>query len=435
MACSKEATQKDALRTAEEESLLLFMRGFLGVFAASGALFLLFFDSPLTCRYAIVFTWSIPATIIITALATGALLTLKAATNSIANAKTLIWAEAIFLAGAIATPLASLLKTGWPIALPFVSAGLAAAAFLWSSSLCRLSHRLLVSLTSASFFFGIGFAGLVSILNPGENAIALLESALMLFSLTMLHLDQDGAVTPLLQVSKAISKKRATTVSADRWTYTIIGIDFGFTISFSLYDTPPEAESFISHSLLNPDLIAIALVLAGVLLFVFRPRFEYAIERHSKDFFALAIVAGMLPLPFLPPTTQRILLMALLVVTFTQIIIVTNASLEFIRFEQLSPAWYMGEAALVVGGIALGMSLANIGLSESSPAFLEPLFCYLVSLANILAQKFMNNGIYPAPDQFEQKAQRKTPPQIPIAQPTEAPTHPRLHIAPANQTS
>lgn len=413
MVNSKETAQKDALCAAEEESLLLFMRGFLGIFAASGSLFLLFFNSPLAWRSIIVAEWGIPAAIIVSALAAGALFIIKVAADRIANAKTLIWAKTIFLAGAIAIPFSSLLKTWWPLALPFISAGLAAAVFLWSSSLCRLSHRLLVSLTSASFFFGISFAGLVSVLKPAEPIVTILESALLLFSLAMLHLDRSEPATPLLQVSKATSKKRASTVQADRWTYSIVGADFGFITGLSLYGMSPALKSTASEPFLQPISISLAFVLAGVLLFVFRPRFEYAIERHSKDFFALMIVAGTLPLPFLACEAQMLCLMALLVVTFAQVIIVINASLEFIRFEQLSPAWYMGETALVAGGIAAGTLLAYIGLVEDAPSYLEPFFCYAISLANILAQKFMNNGIYPTPDQFDQKAQKRTPPRKP----------------------
>lgn len=214
-----------------------------------------------------------------------------------------------------------------------------------------------------------------------------------------------------IQISPEESRKRAITVKIDRWTFSLIGLDLGFAIGITHYFLPePWGSGIIST---DAATFSVAVITVSVITLISHTRFDNSLESYSKDYLSFTYALGLLLIFCLPSPFSIIGFLVILIVTFLQILIVINASIEFIRFEELNPLWYMAEEAFVAGGIAIGL----LGAWLSGTVFSNPwntLFytCACMILINIFAQSFINQGSFPSADaiNIEEKApSEKTP--------------------------
>lgn len=383
-----------------EEGLLSFLGGFVSLSLMLFAVFLLLFDSRIFLGSTFLFGIAVPHQIVLVLLSFIMLLVLKGecAFFSSGRGKPVIVAASVL--GTCIGPL--LFELGFPwVSLLLVAIGIVCTGFRWCLRLCEYSHILLVSLISIAFVCAISATGLVSMMPLESLEVTVLDCCLAFLSWMILRINKTKIHEELMSVSGAESRKRAMTASADRWTYTTIGLDFGFALG--LISTQRQAMTG-GGSVEGPASIAVfvlPIAAAGFVLLAFHRKGDYLIERYSKDYLALTITLGILPLSIAPTPVKYLCLMFLLFVVSIQIIIVINASIEFIRFEELNPAWYMGEEAFVCGGAGVGLatSLAGAANGFNSPLLLAA--CSLVVVFNIFAQTFMNKGAYPTSDLFE----------------------------------
>lgn len=396
---SKESTQ------AKEKGLLSFLGGFFGFFLAMASLFLLLFDSPLPLLSIAFPGGDIPGSVMLAGTIVVSLLLLRWKSVQLTNISESLALKACAIAGSCLAPFGLLSEQAWPVALPFVAVGIALTSYLWCLYLCKFTHMLLVSLVSIAFVLAAGTAGVVAALDLPNVATLFVESSLALLSLFLLGLQPTAGSGELLMVSPKESSRRAVTKNIDRWTYSVIGLDFGFSIGLIQGLAFARSEASSSAWIVDAHIFAcvfvIPVILAGILLLVIRPRFNNTIEKYSKDFLAFSFAVGTLPLTILPAEGQIICMMILLLVSCVQVIIVINASIEFIRFEELSPAWYMGEEAFVAGGIAVGLSFAWLTGTSGSPD--QPFLfigCFAVVLAGAFAQPVISRGCYPTQIDF-----------------------------------
>ena len=383
-----------------EEGLLSFLGGFVSLSLMLFAVFLLLFDSRVFLGNTFLFDIAIPHQVALVFLCFIMLLVLKkgCAFFSSRKGKPLIVAASVL--GTCIGPL--LFELGFPmVSLPLVAIGIVCTGFRWCLRLCEYSHILLVSLISLAFACAISATGLVSMMPLDGLEVATLDCCLALLSWALLRINKTKAHEELMSVSGAESRKRAMTASADRWTYTTIGLDFGFALGLIGAQRQAMTEVYPAEGPASIAVFVLPIVAAGFVLLAFHRKGDYLIERYSKDYLALTITLGVLPLSIAPAPAKYLCLMFLLFVVSIQIIIVINASIEFIRFEELNPAWYMGEEAFVCGGAGVGLAISLAGAANGFDSPLLLVACSLVVVFNIFAQTFMNKGAYPTSDLFE----------------------------------
>ena len=195
------------------------------------AVFLLLFDSRVFLGNTFLFDIAIPHQVALVFLCFIMLLVLKkgCAFFSSRKGKPLIVAASV-----LGTGIGPLLLTvlGFPmVSLPLVAIGIVCTGFRWCLRLCEYWHILVVSLISLAFACAtISATGLVSMMPLDGLEVATLDCCLALLSWALLRINKAKAHEELMSVSGAESRKRAMTASADRWTYTTIGLDFGFAL-------------------------------------------------------------------------------------------------------------------------------------------------------------------------------------------------------------
>ena len=265
--------------------------------------------------------------------------------------------------------------------------GYTAIIYLWTLYLCSLNHYLLTFQLVVGISLSAGLTIAVVCLVAEPLVIAVVQC--LLFLLSWLFLLTANVDTAILKVSHELSKKRAITVKNDRWTYCIIGIDFGFALFLLLSSDNQFGEVpawFLSEERLHAAAFLLPVLLASLLLYFFRYKFDYFMEKWSKDHLSITIVLPLLAICFMPPVGQFVCKLILLFVVSLQIVIVLSASIEFIRSFKLSPTWYLGEDAFVAVAIGVGVGIA--ALDEAVFAFLPigssfPLSFAVIILANM----------------------------------------------------
>lgn len=199
-----------------------------------------------------------------------------------------------------------------------------------------------------------------------------------------------------LQISPEDSRKRAITVKIDRWTFTLIGFDTGLAIALTHYLMP----SIFVGSLLNTTVlsfVASSIIVGGIAL-IGHLRFDNALESFSKDYLSFTYTLGLILAFVLPGTGKMIGLIIILIVSFLQVLIVINASIEFIRFEELNPLWYLAEETFVAIGLIVGIALPwSCNMFADDTVWFLYIGC-LATLVNIFAQSFINQGSFPSAD-------------------------------------
>ena len=224
----------------------------------------------------------------------------------------------------------------------------------------------------------------------------------------------------MLSVSAEESRKRALTIKIDRWTYSLIGIDFGFAIGSTLLSDTFNFD-WASSVLPGdgggmPTFLVGTIALAGIILFLMRPHFDYTLESVTKRYFTLSVSFCVLTMIVASPPVRYACLALLLVIVIIQLAIVVSAGVEFIDFDELSPVWYLAEEAFVSGGIALGIIIGGcISNFEVSGASLFPSCCIILTLINIFMQPKIDKGAYPSSksidDVLKGGSEESTPPR------------------------
>ncbi|MBX9035156.1 LuxR C-terminal-related transcriptional regulator [Gordonibacter massiliensis (ex Traore et al. 2017)] len=382
-----------------EEGLLSFLGGFVSLSLMILAVFLLLFDSSLSDGRFALLGVEVPYLVVLALSAFASLLVLKWKCTFFMSScgKTIIVVASVV--GTCVCPLLFGIGATW--ALPLVAVGIVCTSFRWCLRMCEFSHILLVSLISMAFVCAIIATGLFSMMKLSNLEATAVSSSLAVLSWVLLRTNKTSIHEELMSVSGAESRKRAMTASADRWTYTTIGLDFGFALGLVCTQRHDLMEYGALGTLAPAALFVVPVALAGFVLLAFHEKRDYALERYSKDHLALTVALGALPLFPMPTVGKYACLMFLMLVASVQIIIVINASVEFIRFEELNPAWYMGEEAFVGGGVTAGLVCAFVGVSNGLDSPLLLAACILVVLFNVFAQTFMNKGAYPTSDLFD----------------------------------
>lgn len=379
-----------------DEKLLNCFSVFFGFFAALSGFFLLFFESPLITLS--VASNGFPATACVVFLTTVFFLFIRMFAHRISSSGGLILIRGCALVGLCIAPFL-LLGDLWVAAIPLIALGVAALSFSWCIVLCSLGHVLLDWLTAISFAFSACMAGLLWAANIDTLFEIVLLCSAFLVSLILLGAKRDRPGDDLLKVNACQSKKRAITAKVDRWTYSIIGLNFGFAIQLIVSQLQRgEVPQFLAASL-----VFCPIIVASILLLFFHYKFQFALEKYSKDFLSFVVAVCILPLTVVPAVCWIGFLMAFLLVAMLQIIIFVNAFLEFIRFEELSPAWYLAEGSFVSAGVCIGIVVGWVGLSSFSSWQVFSFCCYMIVLANVFAQVFFNRGQYPHADLFSVK--------------------------------
>ena len=395
------------IRTDVNEAPLLdkdwysFLQGFFVILFALITLFLLYFNSPLVHLSVVVAHVDIPAIAILIALQTIALAIPRSFCTRFASKKVLIATRAVAVLGLCIAPFALLNDSLALPSLPIQAIGITASSLLWVLCLNKYKHLTLAFIIAIALTFAACIAGSISALSLPSEWVMLIQCVCGIASLSLLAPKYDKTLLDMLSVSAEESRKRALTIKIDRWTYSLIGIDFGFAIGSTLLS---DTFSFDwALSVLPGDsggmstFLVGTIALAGIILFLMRPHFDYSLERATKQYLALGVSFCVLTMIVATPLIQYACLALLLVITVIQIAIIVSASIEFIDFDELSPVWYLGEEAFVSGGIAFGIIIGGlISNFELFGSSLFPSCCIVLTLINIFMQPKIDKGAYPS---------------------------------------
>jgi DNA-binding CsgD family transcriptional regulator len=388
---------------AKDADLLDTLKGVFGFCFGITSILLLCFASPLYYQRLRLAQLELPAVILFVAVSSLLLVVFRLQCAFLVSSRGRQFVRIAVLLGGCALPFLLLSNDLWLAAIPFIALGAVAAIYSWLLYLCRFGYSILVPLISISFTVASASVVLVTVLELPAAGVLGIECGCMLLSVMLFHKRIYRQSESLMQTSAAESKKRAITVANDRWTYSLIGVDLGFALGlFFRYFTGDLQGALVPAALADWRVLCFILpvLVATVLLLFFHSRFEYKLEKYSKKFLAFTVTVSTLPLLFLPDEAKLVSMMALLCISVIQVNIVVNASVEFIRFELLSPAWYLAEGAFLSVGSLLGIIIAWGCVIAQGEPLIESL-CYSAIIAmNIFAQTFIDKGSYPTSDQF-----------------------------------
>lgn len=387
----------------KEEGLLAFLRGFFGLTFALASVLLLFFDTTLIRVSAQNSFAGVLDVAVILFVACITCIVLRLLCERITGRTPHLIILAVAIAGLCLAPIGMTIEPLRIVCLPVAAAGIVAASFIWSLYLCNFSHVLLVSLISIALALAAAASATIAALEASSLAMSIIGCVLGAASFALLGVEPRDQASRLLAITAKESKKRAVTVRFDRWTYATIGLDFGFAIGLALLiagggstDQPLATAGSMAGSAL---MLGAPLALAGIIMLVLRTYFRYVLEDYSKDYLSFCVALLVLPMLVVPHAMQPIFAAVLLLVASCQVIIVISASIEFIRFDELSPAWYMAEQAFVAFGMLVGVLIGGMASAQplggaGSTAFV--LCSIIVVIANTFTQPMINKGLYPA---------------------------------------
>ena len=414
-----------SIQADESEAQLLdkdwysFLQGFFVILFALITLFLLYFNSPLTRLSVEVASIDIPAIAILIALQTIALAVPRSFCTRFASKKVLIATRAVAVLGLCVAPFALLFDSLALLSLPIQAIGITASSLLWVLCLSKYKHLTLAFIIAIALTFAACITGSISALSLPSEWVMLIQCVCGIASLSLLAPKYDKTLFDMLSVSAEESQKRALTIKIDRWTYSLIGIDFGFAIGSTLLSDTFNFDWALSVLPGDgggmPTFLVGTIALAGIILFLMRPHFDYTLENVTKRYFTLSVSFCVLTMIVAKPPVQYACLALLLVIVIIQLAIVVSAGVEFIDFDELSPVWYLAEEAFVSGGIALGIIIGGcISNFEVSGASLFPSCCIILTLINIFMQPKIDKGAYPSSksidDVLKGSSEKSTPP-------------------------
>ena len=396
-----------------------FLQGFFVILFALITLFLLYFNSPLARLSFEVASVDIPAIAILIAFQTIALAISRFFCTRFASKKVLIATRAVAVLGLCVAPFALLIDSLAPLSLPMQAIGITASSLLWVLCLSKYKHLTLAFIIAIALTFAACIAGSISALSLPSEWVMLIQCICGIASLSLLTPKYDKTLFDMLSVSAEESRKRALTIKIDRWTYSLIGIDFGFAVGATLLSDTFNFDWALSVLPGDgggmPTFLVGTIALAGIILFLMRPHFDYTLESVTKRYFTLSVSFCVLTMIVASPPVQYACLALLLVIVIIQLAIVVSASVEFIDFDELSPVWYLAEEAFVSGGIALGIIIGGcISNFEVSGVSLFPSCCIILTLINIFMQPKIDKGAYPSSksidDVLKGSSEESTPP-------------------------
>lgn len=308
-----------------------------------------------------------------------------------------LFLKVIALIGTVLAPVILLHKYTWPLMLALIGLGVAAVCFLWFLCLTKYSRIVIeMLLFMAVVICGVVFCALI-LLDVSLYPALCVGCASMLICCAVLFSEKGLTSTGNMLISSEASRERAITANTDRWTFATIGLNMGFTLGLiyclHLAEIIQGADGYNTTCFVAVVLVAIALSIIFVLFS--GTNLSCSLRNMSKDYLAFTVTLGAVPILFLSPIEQLVCCGVLLTVSITQVLIAISASIEFVRFEELSPAWYMGEDAFISGGIAVGLLLAWLCSLEPSDSLILPVCVLLVVLFNVFAQTFIVKGAYP----------------------------------------
>ena len=277
-----------------ERWLQVILKGFFGFALTIITYLILFFESPLVGRSFTFSSFSLSPWVPFFALLAIALVLFRVFSNRWTKRPSTHLIEAIAFIGMVIAPLGFFDEYLWPYALVVSAVGTACLCFLWCLYLCDFSHGMLLSFVSASFAVSAGVVGVLYALNLDQIEFLVCECLTATGSLVLLMLSDVQAGAKLLITTNIESRDRAITTRYDRWTYSAIGLNLGFSLGLVTFLS--RSEGFASGA--RPFTCFVVIFLAAVILLILRPRFDYAFLNYSKNFLvafvAVFVVIGTL---------------------------------------------------------------------------------------------------------------------------------------------
>ncbi len=384
----------ETMHGSQDADAFTYLVGFFGLFTFATFLFLLLF-SPALSSVALgpVF---VPSFAVVALTAALALPFMRRFQAFFGSDRGLSITKAAGMACTCIAPMGLLANPLFIPATLIVAFGVMALGFLWSLYMCRFSHIALAKLLSFAIILAAVISGTLLFNEPPPATIFTMMALGAASWLSVLNIK---GLTRLdnLSISPEDCVRRAITIRVDRWTYSLIGCDLGFSLGLAHCLMGSSSDEVVTSA--DIAVFCIPAIAVGIVLLASHTRFENTLESVSKDYLSFAFTLSALSTFCLPGIGKLVGLMLLLAVSFLQVVILINASIEFIRFEELSPQWYMAEEAFVASGIVVGTLLAwtgMFGLPSLDGCFYATCVAILV---NTFAQTFINEGRFPSSDQ------------------------------------
>ncbi|MEC4273448.1 helix-turn-helix transcriptional regulator [Adlercreutzia sp. R25] len=308
----------------------------------------------------------------------------------------------IALIAGIIGALCLLFEDLWVVSGIVEGAGIAALSLMWVLDLCRYTYRMLTMLLPSAATIAALITAPILALGLPPQTMAIIALVLVLATNAIIWPSNSIWNMAGLAITGEQSQKRAITASNDRWTYATIGLDIGFAIGAAYY-LFRFSEDIASASAPFPFILFIcgAVACAGIFLLCRHNKDDYQLEAFAKDYIALTVALCGLPMTLLATSAAITCVAVLMLVMMVQLIIVAIASIEFIRFEELSPLWYASEESFVAGGATLGLIFTGtcLALTPNLPGF--PIAVFVVVTFNIFSQTRINLGSFPTNEFFK----------------------------------
>lgn len=380
------------MMTSEDGQELRLAFGFVGLSAALFSALLVFLKAPFTEITLGTWNGGVPMYLVVVMLMIVALVLVRVFMDSLSSESGQRMTIVAAFLGACLAPLWLFLdRLAW-VLLPFISAGFVAAMLIWFVYLSTLAHNVLVPLASAAFGLAALLCAFVGLLPLATYVYMIAAGMAMCLSCALSTYLSRRPPRSLLAITAEDSSKRAgAEAKINRWTCASIGASLGFVIGTVYYSGVSESFGATRMTLL----FALSTFVATCVLLVVRSAYEFVIEDILKDYFSLVVTAGLLALPFASGTWQVAVYAFLLCIIISQLLIMVTAISEVIRFEQVSPLWFVAEYAFVFAGMTGGLVLAWLGKLSAWDGFGLYIGAAVTILFCSYSQVFTSRGGYP----------------------------------------
>lgn len=396
------ASYKTSTMSKDDQTAFCLFESF-GLLIAISAVVLLILTSPGSVQSIGIWNGGVPAVFFSAIVATVvlALSRFLAKPLSTETGGRLIFVLAITCGGV--APFGMLYPTLWIIALPLTTVGCVAVLFIWWSKLNVLGHRILVSLVSYSFVIAAVIVLTIGMFNLEPIANTAISSCLIILSGLLSRLLHGKDINFLPSIDALEHERQAKAPFNYRigsFNYVVTGLIVGVSISlvfiYLLFGDVSEQIPKLTF------LFAVAMILAGILLLVFRYLFEFLFERVLKEFKAVFCLLGLMFLPFVSYELQCVCFVFLMVYILCEVLVIITAVIERARFEEVSPLWYVGELAYLFGGLAMGILMAWILHFEFLGSWSLILCCFITIIIVSLSQIIVSKVRYPTLELYDE---------------------------------